>query len=334
MVRLPKALLLATRLQRDFLWARKPAFFVLRSFAQGVSTPDTEEQFLKEAVKVHRCDSQRTKSGKPSESLAPPQQSAKHTRVGQLSNTVNKKDGESSSSPRSAELWTEQTTLDKTPNEAYGLRHWKKEEEGEEERKEPELQKWNSEIQVVLPSLLQKKNNWTKLHIESHDQLNAPPDSRRFEFSTVTVRHETQHSVSRRGGPRKTCERLRVLFFGADEMSSVVLRDLAKEMRQRGMVRTIHVIRNADSQAEHPFKHRLNLAGQRRLLTVIRDLKMPHTNVDSTNFGPYWDPPELDREGEKFNILISVGFAMDIPGRIIRMAQYGALKMHFSLLPQ
>ena len=158
--------------------------------------------------------------------------------------------------------------------------------------------------------------------------FNGMPYTPHFRYTSIPHRHYLQHNGGRPSDP------LRVLFFGADEYSAATLRHLARLYRlDRHLICSLFVVRNTDERVVRPFKDRINFAHQRLLVNVLADLKMPHVDVSPEEFGPEWEPPESDAQGDPFNLIIAANFGMDIPGRVIKRMRYGALKMHPSMLP-
>ncbi|OHE94137.1 formyl transferase [Colletotrichum orchidophilum] len=114
---------------------------------------------------------------------------------------------------------------------------------------------------------------------------------------------------------------LRILFCGSDDFSCAALSALhAEKKRNPALIESLDVVvrpgklsgRGMKSVREVPLK---NLAEQLRLPIYVRD----------TFTG--WQPRN------NINLIIAVSFGLFVPPRLLKMAKYGGLNVHPSLLP-
>ncbi|KAH7358914.1 methionyl-tRNA transformylase [Plectosphaerella cucumerina] len=120
---------------------------------------------------------------------------------------------------------------------------------------------------------------------------------------------------------QKTSDPLRILFCGSDEFSIAALRALHEEHKANdGLIQSLDVVvrpgkptgRGMKTIREVPIKSTAQELGLR-----IHELNT------FTGWAPFWD----------VNLIIAVSFGLMVPPRLLRLAKYGGLNLHPSLLP-
>ncbi|ROT41213.1 Formyltransferase [Sodiomyces alkalinus F11] len=129
-----------------------------------------------------------------------------------------------------------------------------------------------------------------------------------FSFSTTCSRH-------------KISDPLRILFCGSDEFSIAALEALHREhLSSHSLVESIDVV----VRPGKPTGRGMKTIRQVPLKSTAQQLGLP---VHELNTFTGWTP------SFEINLIVAVSFGLLVPPRLLRLAKYGGLNLHPSLLP-
>ncbi|KAK7903189.1 Methionyl-tRNA formyltransferase [Exophiala xenobiotica] len=114
---------------------------------------------------------------------------------------------------------------------------------------------------------------------------------------------------------------LRILFCGSDSFSATSLTALHKYSKSpQTDVASIDVVTRTDKRSGRSLK----VIRSPPIKTVAQQLGLPVHQIDTFK---EWSPPPY------INLVVAVSFGLLIPLRILRLARYGGLNVHPSMLP-
>ncbi|KAL2874319.1 Methionyl-tRNA formyltransferase [Colletotrichum sp. CLE4] len=122
-------------------------------------------------------------------------------------------------------------------------------------------------------------------------------------------------------GAGRVSDPLRILFCGSDDFSCAALTALTVERKQNPrLIESLEVVVRPSKPSGRGMKNVREVP----LKTLAQQLKLPiHVRDTFTK----WQPPK------DFNLIIAVSFGLFVPPRLLKMAKYGGLNVHPSLLP-
>ncbi|KAK1724670.1 formyl transferase [Colletotrichum acutatum] len=123
-------------------------------------------------------------------------------------------------------------------------------------------------------------------------------------------------------GAGRASDPLRILFCGSDNFSCAALTALtAESKRNPALIESLEVVVRPSKPSGRGMKNVREVP----LRTLAQQLKLPiHVRDTFTK----WQPPS------DFNLIIAVSFGLFVPPRLLKMAKYGGLNVHPSLLPE
>ncbi|KAK1543194.1 formyl transferase [Colletotrichum paranaense] len=122
-------------------------------------------------------------------------------------------------------------------------------------------------------------------------------------------------------GAGRVSDPLRILFCGSDNFSCAALTALtAERKRNPELIESLEVVVRPSKPSGRGMKNVREVP----LKTLAQQLSLPiHVRDTFTK----WQPPS------DFNLIIAVSFGLFVPPRLLKMAKYGGLNVHPSLLP-
>ncbi|TDZ44672.1 Methionyl-tRNA formyltransferase [Colletotrichum trifolii] len=131
-------------------------------------------------------------------------------------------------------------------------------------------------------------------------------------FNRPSCRHYSAKAAS---------DPLRILFCGSDEFSCAALNALnAEKKRNPGLIESLDVVVRPGKLAGRGMKKIREVP----LKKLAEELNLPiHTRDTFTG----WQPES------SINLIIAVSFGLFVPPRLLKLAKYGGLNVHPSLLP-
>ncbi|KXH44493.1 formyl transferase [Colletotrichum simmondsii] len=122
-------------------------------------------------------------------------------------------------------------------------------------------------------------------------------------------------------GAGRVSDPLRILFCGSDNFSCAALTALtAERKRNPALIESLEVVVRPSKPSGRGMKNVREVP----LKTLAQQLSLPiHVRDTFTK----WQPPS------DFNLIIAVSFGLFVPPRLLKMAKYGGLNVHPSLLP-
>ncbi|KAI1939126.1 Methionyl-tRNA formyltransferase [Ophidiomyces ophidiicola] len=121
----------------------------------------------------------------------------------------------------------------------------------------------------------------------------------------------------------KSCEPLKILFCGSDEISIASLKALHAE--HKASPTTIASIDVACRPGKRVGRGRKTIR-EVPIKAAAKDLFLTVHEIDTFTG---WTPPHKD----PYNLIVAVSFGLLVPRRILGLAKYGGLNVHPSLLP-
>ncbi|WEW55440.1 Methionyl-tRNA formyltransferase [Emydomyces testavorans] len=123
----------------------------------------------------------------------------------------------------------------------------------------------------------------------------------------------------------KSCEPLRILFCGSDEISIASLNALhAEHNKSPETIASIDVVCRPGKRVGRGLKTIREVP----IKAAAKNLSLPVHEVDTFTG---WTPPQSYYG--PWNLIVAVSFGLFIPSRILKAAKYGGLNIHPSLLP-
>ncbi|KAL9021361.1 MAG: hypothetical protein Q9185_001472 [Variospora sp. 1 TL-2023] len=124
----------------------------------------------------------------------------------------------------------------------------------------------------------------------------------------------------------QACDPLRILFCGSDEFSIVSLRALHREKHfHPGLIASIDVV----CRPPKPVRRNLEAVREVPVAAVARNLRLPLHQIETFT---EWTAP-VPAQGP-INLVIAVSFGLLVSPRILKLAKYGGLNVHPSILPE
>ncbi|KAM0333194.1 hypothetical protein ACHAQA_001854 [Verticillium albo-atrum] len=120
---------------------------------------------------------------------------------------------------------------------------------------------------------------------------------------------------------QRASDPLRILFCGSDEFSIAALKALHQEhLQNRSLIESLDVV----IRPGKPTGRGLKTIRQVPIKSTAQELGLPIHEINTfTGWAPSFD----------VNLIIAVSFGLLVPPRLLRLAKYGGLNLHPSLLP-
>ncbi|KAJ0296441.1 hypothetical protein COL5a_009045 [Colletotrichum fioriniae] len=139
--------------------------------------------------------------------------------------------------------------------------------------------------------------------------------------ATTTCRPGVRLYSGATTGAGRVSDPLRILFCGSDDFSCAALTALTVEKKRNpALIESLEVVVRPSKLSGRGMKNVREVP----LKTLAQQLRLPiHVRDTFTK----WQPPS------NFNLIVAVSFGLFVPPRLLKMAKYGGLNVHPSLLP-